>query len=163
MNQYCGGLDITLGDASHVEEIARFQVDMAMESEGLSLDYERVLRGVGSVLADKAKGQYVIAKVGEVIVGCLMITCEWSDWNCCWYWWIQSVYVQPSFRARGIYKAMYGRVLELAKAAGVSQIRLYVDKDNSPAQVVYKKLGMAECHYCMYEVELHSVAKANGE
>ena len=144
-------LEITLGDVLCVEEIARFQVDMAMESEGLALDYERVCRGVRAVLDDEAKGRYVIALLGGKVVGCLMITREWSDWNSCWYWWIQSVYVLPEYRGRGIYKAMYNKVLDLAKAEGISQIRLYVDKDNSTAQAVYTKLGMAECHYCLYE------------
>jgi ribosomal protein S18 acetylase RimI-like enzyme len=46
---------------------------------------------------------------------------------------------------------MYGKVLELAKDENVSQIRLYVDKNNTPAQRVYQKLGMEECHYSMYE------------
>ena len=145
------GLEITVGGISNVEDIARFQVDMAMESEGLALDYERVRRGVRAVLDDEAKGQYVIALLGGKVVGCLMITREWSDWNSCWYWWIQSVYVLPEYRGRGIYKAMYGNVLEQAKSAGVSQIRLYVDKNNTTAQAVYQKLGMAECHYCLYE------------
>ena len=147
-------LEITVGGISNVEDIARFQVDMAMESEGLALEYERVRRGVQAVMDDEAKGRYVIAQIDGAVVGCLMITREWSDWNCCWYWWIQSVYVVPEHRGRGIYKAMYNKVLDLAKAEGISQIRLYVDKENSTAQAVYKKLGMAECHYCLYEKEI---------
>ena len=60
----------------------------------------------------------------------------------------------PTHRHHGIFKAMYHKVLDLAKAEGISQVRLYVDKTNTPAQAVYEKLGMAECHYSMYEVEL---------
>ena len=47
---------------------------------------------------------------------------------------------------------MYDEVLKLAKSEGISQVRLYVDKDNKKAQTVYQKLGMSECHYLMYEV-----------
>lgn len=144
-------LEIGIGDISHLEEITRFQMDMAMESEGTSLNYERVSNGVRAVLEDEVKGRYIIAKVDEEIVGCLMITREWSDWNCGWYWWIQSVYVLPNYRARGIYKTMYRKVLELAKDEHISQVRLYVDKHNTTAQRVYQKLGMEECHYIMYE------------
>ena len=145
---------ITVGGACNVDDVARFQVDMAMETEGLALDYECVSRGVQAVIDDEAKGRYIIAEIGGKVVACLMITREWSDWNCCWYWWIQSVYVLPGYRGRGIYKAMYNKVLDLAKAEGISQIRLYVDKENSTAQTVYQKLGMAECHYCLYEKDL---------
>ena len=144
-------LEIVVGEVSCAGEIARFQVDMAMESEGLSLDHGRVLNGVKAVLADEAKGRYLVARIGGTPVGSLMITREWSDWNCCWYWWVQSVYILPEFRRRGIYRAMYGKVQEMAAAEGVSQIRLYVDKENLAAQSVYQKLGMQECHYCMYE------------
>ena len=154
--QYCDvGLEIAVGCVVHAEEIARFQVAMAMESEGLALNEERVRRGVRAVLDDEAKGRYVIALLGGKVVGCLMITREWSDWNSCWYWWIQSVYVLPEYRGRGIYKAMYGNVLEQAKSAGVFQIRLYVDKNNTTAQAVYQKLGMEECHYCLYEKDIN--------
>ena len=149
------GLEIIVGDVSHTGEVARFQVDMAMESEGLALDLERVRKGVEAVLEDNTKGQYVTARLGGKVVGCLMITREWSDWNSCWYWWIQSVYVLPEYRGRGIYKAMYNKVLDLAKNACVSQIRLYVDKENTTAQMVYQKLGMVECHYCLYEKDLN--------
>ena len=144
-------LEIVIGNITHLEEITRFQMDMAMESEGTSLDYERVHNGVKAVLKDEAKGRYIIAKINEEAVGCLMITREWSDWNCGWYWWIQSVYVLPNYRACGIYKTMYEKVLEFAKDENVSQIRLYVDKNNTTAQRVYQRLGMEECHYCMYE------------
>ena len=146
--------EISIGTVADAAVIARFQVDMAMESEGLSLDYERVLRGVGAVLDDEYKGRYLVARVGGEASGCLMLTREWSDWNSCWYWWIQSVYVVPAYRGRGIYRAMYGKVLDMAAAEGVTQIRLYVDKENRTAQAVYQKLGMAECHYRMYEKEL---------
>ena len=50
-------LEITVGDVCNVDDIAQFQVDMAMESEELALDYERVRRGVQAVMYDEAKGR----------------------------------------------------------------------------------------------------------
>ena len=49
---------------------------------------------------------------------------------------------------------MYHTVLDLAKANDVTQIRLYVDKNNLKAQRAYQRLGMNECHYYMYETSL---------
>ena len=147
-------IEIAPSDLSYAPAIARFQVDMAMESEGYALDYERTLKGVESVLQNDTKGRYVLAVIDGKPVASLMLTREWSDWNCCWYLWIQSVYVSPDYRKNGIYKAMYEEVLRLAKSEGVSQVRLYVDKDNKKAQTVYQKVGMSECHYLMYEVEV---------
>ena len=147
-------IEIAARDLSYAADVARFQVDMAMESEGYALDYERTLKGVESVLLDDTKGRYVLAVIDGKPVASLMLTREWSDWNCCWYLWIQSVYVSPDYRKKGIFMAMYEEVLKLAKSEGVSQVRLYVDKDNKKAQTVYQKAGMSECHYLMYEVEV---------
>lgn len=144
-------IDIVAGSEGDVALIAQFQVDMAMESEGLTLDAEKVLNGVSAVMKDNSKGKYLVARLDEHIIASLMITREWSDWNCEWYWWIQSVYVLPSYRGKGIFSAMYRKVKEMAREEGVAQIRLYVDKENIKARNVYQRLGMNECHYLMYD------------
>lgn len=153
MNKLDIHIETAPSDMDFAEAITRFQVNMALESEGLTLDHERTLNGVKAVLQDESKGRYVLAIVDGKPVGSLMLTREWSDWNCCWYLWIQSVYVSPDYRQKGVYRAMYNEVLHLAKSEGVTQVRLYVAKDNEKAQKVYQKLGMSECHYLMYEVE----------
>ena len=142
---------IEVGNAEDIADIARFQVAMAMESEGTTLNLERVTRGVTMAMADDAKGRYIVARIDGKAVGSLMLTREWSDWNCQWYWWIQSVYVEPQHRKKGVYKAMYSKVKEMAQAENVSQVRLYVDKTNTSAQQAYQRLGMGETHYLMYE------------
>ena len=144
-------IDIVAGSEADVALIAQFQVDMAMESEGLTLDAEKVLNGVSAVMKDNSKGKYLVARLDEHIIASLMITREWSDWNCEWYWWIQSVYVLPSYRGKGIFSAMYSKVKEMAREEGIAQIRLYVDKENIKARNVYQRLGMNECHYLMYD------------
>ena len=134
-----------------ITTIAQFQIEMAMESEGFQLNPEKIMQGVTAVMNDSNKGTYLIAKVNDSPAGSLMLTREWSDWNNCWYWWVQSVYVTPQHRGNGIYKAMYAHVKDMAREQQVSQVRLYVDKGNTRAQEVYKRLGMDECHYLMYE------------
>ena len=143
--------EITVGTNNDINAIAAFQVAMAMESEGTTLDLERVTRGVTMAMADEAKGKYIVARIDRKAVGSLMLTREWSDWNCQWYWWIQSVYVEPQHRKKGVYKAMYSKVKQMAQAENVSQVRLYVDKTNTSAQKAYQRLGMDETHYLMYE------------
>ena len=142
---------ISVGNTSDIQAIAQFQVDMALESEGTVLDIGTVLPGVTAAINDTQKGTYIIARADGNAIGSLMLTREWSDWTNRWYWWIQSVYVKPEYRGKGAYKAMYEKIKEMAKEQGVTQIRLYVDKTNVRAQQVYKKLGMDECHYLMYE------------
>lgn len=143
--------EIAMGCALDIDSIIQFQVDMALESEGTMLDHDKVLRGVTAVMNDSNKGTYLVARKGSEVVASLMITREWSDWNAEWYWWVQSVYVKPAHRGRGLFRAMYAKVKELAEQSGVSQVRLYVERTNLSARQVYEKVGMQECHYLMYE------------
>lgn len=145
---------ITKGQIEDIENIAQFQVDMAMESEGTQLDKDTVTKGVSAAMADENKGLYYIARVDGKAVGSLMLTREWSDWNNGWYWWIQSVYVEPDYRRQGVYKSMYNAVCTDAKQQNIAQVRLYVDKTNTRGQKVYSSLGMQESHYLIYETTL---------
>jgi ribosomal protein S18 acetylase RimI-like enzyme len=147
-------LTITRGETSDIDAIVRFQADMAMESEGIMLDMCRLTSGVTSAMKDESKGTYLVARANGTPIGSLMLTREWSDWNNQWYWWIQSVYVMPEYRNQGIYRAMYTTLKDMARESGVSQIRLYADKSNVSAQHVYKRLGMHESHYLMFEEKI---------
>ena len=154
MNRYID-CTITRGEACDIDSIVQFQADMAMESEGCLLDREKVAKGVAAAMLDESKGAYWVAKFEGRTIGSLMLTREWSDWNNEWYWWIQSVYVIPEFRRKGVYKAMYLKVKDAAKGSNVSQIRLYADRSNLSAQKVYQSLGMHESHYLMFEENLN--------
>ena len=143
--------EIAMGCVSDIDAITQFQVDMAFESEGAKLDDGIVRRGVTAVMNDSNKGSYLVVRKGGEVVASLMITREWSDWNSEWYWWVQSVYVMPEHRGRGLFRSMYAKVKELAAQNGVSQVRLYVERTNLSARQVYERVGMQECHYLMYE------------
>ena len=135
-----------------VQYLVDFNAMMALETEGKELSRELLTPGVEAVLADPQKGFYVIAEADGEIVGGLMVTFEWSDWRNRWFWWIQSVFVVPSARGSGVYRLMYENVKRRADESGdVCGFRLYVEKDNTRAQTVYKRLGMNRPDYLMYE------------
>jgi len=135
-----------------ISTIVTFNSAMAMETEGKELNAELVNLGVESALNDKEHGFYLIAENDDIPVGQLMVTKEWSDWRNGKFWWIQSVYVHPDYRGKGIYKQLYNEVHKLAKSAkNVCGIRLYVEKENINAQKVYSKLGMEKTHYLLFE------------
>lgn len=127
---------------------------MALETEGLTLDPARVAAGVAAVLADAAKGWYLLAEQDGRVVGQLMVTFEWSDWRNGTFWWIQSVYVAPEARRRGVYRALYAHLLAAARAdGGVAGVRLYVHHDNARAAATYAGLGMERAPYEVFEVD----------
>ena len=136
------------------EFIVESNVAMALETEGLTLDESVVGPGVEAVLADNSLGFYLVAEIDGSPAGQLMVTFEWSDWRNGLFWWIQSVYVRPEYRRRGVYRALHGHVAGAARAAGgVCGLRLYVEQDNATAQQVYESLNMYRTRYQMYEVE----------
>ena len=148
-------ITVRKGAVADLEHIVRFQIDMALESEGVILKPESVVSGVKAALKDPSLGEYFVAEdENGTVIGSLLVTKEWSDWNACSYWWIQSVYVAPSYRGRGIFTALYNEVRRLAKEDGSSSLRLYVDKDNVRAQSTYSKIGMQQSHYLMFEESL---------
>lgn len=137
------------GDAA---TIVGFQLRMARETEDLGLDPDTVTRGVEAVLADPGKGAYWIAESAGRIMGCLLTTFEWSDWRNGTILWIQSVYVLPESRGRGVYRALYEHLKGRVEAdPGLKGLRLYVDRRNTAAQRVYERLGMTSEHYLTYE------------
>ena len=131
--------------------ITSFNQKMAKETENIQLDETILKNGVVSLFDQPQYGFYCVAEVDGRIVGQLMITYEWSDWRNGLFWWIQSVYIIPDFRGKGIYKQLHSFILKESSKHSVCGIRLYVDKDNTNAKNVYKKCGMSMSHYDMFE------------
>jgi ribosomal protein S18 acetylase RimI-like enzyme len=129
---------------------------MALETERKELAKQKIESGVRGLINNPQYGFYLVAEEPREnrVVGSLMITYEWSDWRNGLFWWIQSVYVIPEFRRRGVYRAMYHKVKELASGdPGVCGFRLYVEKENHTARQTYRDLGMSETNYRMFEEE----------
>ena len=148
-----GSLMIKIRRASRrdLETIIEFNVRLADESEGVELDRDRLRSGVANALADERRAFYLIAESDGAPIGQLMITYEWSDWRNGEFWWLQSVYVRPEFRRRGILRALYGRVLELADQGNVCGVRLYVERENVAAIAAYESLGFNPAVFEMHE------------
>jgi ribosomal protein S18 acetylase RimI-like enzyme len=86
------------------------------------------------------------------VIASLLTTYEWSDWRNGTVLWIQSVYVIPEYRGKGVYKSMYVYLQEKVKNHdGLIGLRLYVEKNNVKAQRVYEKTRMDGEHYRMFE------------
>ena len=139
-----------------VDAIVGFSAAMAWETEQRRLDPAMLREGTFSLLRTPSLGFFMVAEANtagrSVVLGQLMITYEWSDWRNGLFWWIQSVYVDPAWRRRGVFRTMHDAMLSQAKAdPKVCGIRLYVEQDNHIAQTVYRRLGLSRSHYHVYE------------
>jgi GNAT superfamily N-acetyltransferase len=132
--------------------IIEFNLRLADESEGKTLDRELLTAGIRAALADPAKGPYFLAEREGEAVGSMQVTTEWSDWRNGWFWWIQGVYVRADARRQGVFRALYEHVLETARNdPTVIGLRLYVERDNHRAQQTYLNLGMGWTSYGVME------------
>jgi ribosomal protein S18 acetylase RimI-like enzyme len=137
---------------SDLETLVRFSAAMAEETEGRTLDLDRLRQGTAAVLASSEHGYYLVAEMTSQVIAQLLLTYEWSDWRNGVFWWIQSVYVEPTMRRRGVYRMMHEYVLRDAhRRADVCGIRLYVAKNNGEAQAAYVRVGMGLTPYQVYE------------
>ena len=152
------------GRPGDLEAIVAFNRAMAMETEHKTLDPAIVTSGVRRALQDPGKGRYLLAVATDRVVGQLMFTLEWSDWRDGWLWWIQSVYVDPEWRGRGIFSCLYRHLEEAAsKADDVRGLRLYVESENERAQQVYRALGMRPAGYLVLEMIFGEGDKQNAQ
>jgi GNAT superfamily N-acetyltransferase len=144
-------MQIRPGTLDDLDTIVANNLAMALETENLALAPGVLRPGVEAVLAGRVDAFYRLAEESGSVIGQLMITREWSDWRNAFVWWIQSVYVPPGARGRGVYKALYEHARTEAAAAGAAGLRLYVDLRNARARAVYERLGMRGDHYQVFE------------
>lgn len=147
---------IRMASAADAEFLVRGNAEMALETEGLSLDLDRLRDGVHALFEDPSRGFYLVAEVDGRRAGQMMITFEWSDWRNATFWWIQSVWVDPAYRRCGVFSALYRHAERAVQESGgrICGLRLYVESANETAQATYLKLGMRRAGYDMFEVDL---------
>lgn len=148
--------EITSATPADAETVAAFNIALAAESESKALDPPTILAGVRAALADPTKGRYFVARLADgreagTVIGQLMVTVEWSDWRNGPLWWVQSVYVRPDQRRRGVFRSLFRHVLGVAEAEGVPAVRLYVEQHNAAARATYESLGLRETGYLVLE------------
>lgn len=139
-----------------VETLTRFSAAMAWETEHRTLDSDRLRQGTLAVFDQAQRGVFYVAERQDthLVVGQCLITYEWSDWRNAQFWWIQSVYVDPQWRRRGVYRRLHDTIRRKAQATpGVCGLRLYVEQGNSIAQSAYEAMNLHRATYEIWEVD----------
>jgi GNAT superfamily N-acetyltransferase len=108
------------GRAEDAAIIARYNQAMALETEVKTLDPATLRRGVEIALSSPQLCRYFLAEVGGDVAGQVMVTYEWSDWRAGMIWWLQSVYVAPQHRRKGVFRALFRHVEAEAREGGMA-------------------------------------------
>ena len=85
----------------------------AKETEDIEISYDSVYAGTVSLLERPHMGTYFVAydPITEVTMGMMMIHFEMSVFLGGLTYWINSVYVHPDHRMKGVFRALYDHVI----------------------------------------------------
>ena len=145
-------IEIRQAVSTDVETIAQFNIALCRETEGRELDPVTVTHGVRRFVTESKRGRYFVAVIDGQVVGQAAHTFEWSDWRNGEIWWIQSVYVHPDFRSKGVFRTLFMHIKELGETdADCCGIRLYMERENETARESYRRLGFSETGYVVFE------------
>jgi GNAT superfamily N-acetyltransferase len=148
---------IRLAEDNDFETLVSFNIALAWESERKKLDASVATKGVRTLLSDPRHGFYTVAEIAGRVIGCVLVTYEWSDWRCGQFWWIQSVYVDPEFRRQGVFRRLYGFLKDrAAREENICGFRLYVEHSNHAGQSTYAGVGMREIPFKFFEESFES-------
>ena len=147
-------LKIIRSPDTHTETLVEYIYEMALESENLKLNKDKIYSAIRTIFAEPKYGFFVSTCKDDKIIGSLFVTIEYNYIKDCTNFWITSVYTHPDYRNRGVYKSSYKFVSDDTIANNGSAVKLYVDDDNERAQKVYKNLGMVDSGEEMWEIDL---------
>lgn len=141
---------------SDLGQLVELTLREANEAEGIGKNREQVRKGIRTALEDESVAVYwVIQDSHDEVIGNVSIVREWSNWNAGYYWWIQSMYIKPEHRGRGLMKELIQTVRTAARQAEALDLRLYVHKNNERAIKAYIKSGFVDADYRIMKMDIY--------
>jgi ribosomal protein S18 acetylase RimI-like enzyme len=139
-----------------VDTLLAFTLQEVFEAEGTHKDAAGVRRGVEGAFQSPPRSAYwIVESADRQPVASTSIVTEWSDFHGGDYWWIQSIFIRPEHRGRGLVDLMLDRLAVMAKAAGALELRLYAHDSNARAFHVYRRCGFSDAPYTIMARKLN--------
>jgi ribosomal protein S18 acetylase RimI-like enzyme len=135
-------------ELADLDTIVAFTVAEARDAEGADKDVAAIERGVRMALEDPSLASYWLVEAsGAGVVGSTSVVTEWSNFHGGHYWWVQSLYIVPEHRGRGLARLLLEMLAEEARAAGAVDFRLYAHNSNRRALEAYRRCGFDTAPY----------------
>jgi ribosomal protein S18 acetylase RimI-like enzyme len=142
-------------DLGDLGQLVEFTISEAREAEGVSKEPEKAREGIRAALEDESFALYwVVQSEDNEILGNVSVIKEWSNWSAGYFWWIQSMFIKPEYRGRGLLEMLIQTVRESARQSNALEVRLYVHKDNARAIKAYKKTGFVDSDYRIMRMDI---------
>jgi ribosomal protein S18 acetylase RimI-like enzyme len=133
---------IRKADHTDLDALVDFTLREATETESEAPEPGAVRLGVKAGIDGAAPVTYWVAQTGDgSLAGSVSVVTEWSNFRGGYYWWIQSLFILPDHRGRGLVNTLLGHVATRAAAAGALDLRLYVLESNQRAIAAYRRCG----------------------
>jgi ribosomal protein S18 acetylase RimI-like enzyme len=129
------------------DTLVAFTHSEALDAERRTLVRADVQRGVAGAFATPPKVRYWVVEVGGAVVASASIVTEWSNFRGGDYWWIQSLYILPEHRGKGLVDVLLRHLVDEARAGGAIDLRLYGYNTNARALRAYQRFGFREAPY----------------
>ncbi len=148
------GCNVRRATKEDLEKLISFTLAEAIDSEGLKINNQRVMSGIKTALEDESIAKYWVLEASGSVIGSISVVMEWSDWNAGYYWWIQSMYIDPQFRGQGLMKLLLNDVMKKAREEQAVEVRLYVHHDNTTAIKAYATAGFEDSEYKIMRIDI---------
>ena len=129
------------------DTLVAFTLSEALDAERRTLIRTDVQRGVAGAFDTPPRSRYWVVESRGSIVACASIVTEWSNFRGGDFWWIQSLYIVPEHRGRGLVDTILQHLVQEAKAARALDLRLYGYNTNARALRAYQRFGFREAPY----------------
>lgn len=129
------------------DTLVAFTLSEALDAERRALNRAEVQRGIAGAFASPPKARYWVVESAGRLVAVASIVTEWSNFRGGDYWWIQSLYIVPEHRGRGLVDTILQHLVGEARAGGALDLRLYGYNTNARALRAYQRFGFREAPY----------------
>lgn len=126
--------------ASDCNECARLLAEHLGEL-GVNASAEALAQVVEGVICDPVRGFILAARENGRVVGIAYVATILSLEHCGTVAWLEELFVESTYRQRGIGTALISAILERAKTTGIVAVDLEVDAAQHQAVSFYERLG----------------------
>jgi aminoglycoside 6'-N-acetyltransferase len=126
--------------AADEQEATSLLADQLAEHH-IAIDRHRLEQAVAAIIADAAKGRILLARQGDAPVGVLCLARTFTLEHGGEAWWIDELFVVPSWRDRAVGTELVHASVALAKSAGACALELEVEETHGRAAHLYARAG----------------------